>query len=166
MKVGYESVGRNKIRINPSQTLEGGKLFITGTVTPQSGGFGNAMPRFLMGLVTSVKNVSIGYTEDKGTTLPGFLPEARWLGQERFGGGSAPGFKFLFCGQLKDFVITAALKLWVTTDSSQTNPFLMNVSKIVYVTVMLEPIRKLRVTLSSNWTRAKNSSEYIIYDGN
>lgn len=166
VKVGYESVGRNKIRINPSQTLEGGKLFITGTVTPHSGGFGNAMTRFLMGLVTSVKNVSIGYTEDKGTTLPGFLPEARWLGQERFGGGSAPGFKFLFGGQQKDFGITAARKGWVTTDSSQTNPFLMNVSKNVYVTVMLEPIRKLRVTLSSNWTRAKNSSEYIIYDGN
>ena len=95
--MGYESVGRNKIRINSSETLEGGKLLVTGTETPHAG-VGNAVARFFVGILTGFKTLSVGYSEDKGTTLPGFLPEARWLGQQSYNGSSAPGFKFLFGG--------------------------------------------------------------------
>lgn len=164
VKLGYESVGKNKIRINPSQSLDSGKLMVTGTETPHAG-IGNSMLRFFMGIVTGVKSINIGYSEDKGTTLPGFLPEARWLGQQSFNGSSAPGFKFLFGGQQSNFGMEAARKGWVTTDSSQNNPFLMNASRNIYVRATVEPIRKLRINLTSNWSRSRNSNEYIIYDG-
>lgn len=164
VKLGYESVGKNKIRINPSQNVDAGKLSVTGTVN-SNGGVVHSVSRFLWGIVTGIKNINIAYSEDKGTTLPGFLPEARWLGQERYNGGSAPGFHFLFGGQQKDFGIVAARKGWITTDSLQTNPFQMNASKGIYVRATLEPIRKLRIDLTSNWNRSKNSSEYIVYNG-
>ena len=150
MKVGYESVGRNKIRINSSETLEGGKLLVTGTETPHAG-VGNAVARFFVGILTGFKTLSVGYSEDKGTTLPGFLPEARWLGQQSYNGSSAPGFKFLFGGQDENFGLKAAGKGWITTDSTQNNPFLMNASRTVYVRALFEPIKKLRVNLTSNW---------------
>ena len=150
IKLGYESVGRNKIRINSSETLEGGKLLVTGTETPHAG-VGNAVARFFVGILTGFKTLSVGYSEDKGTTLPGFLPEARWLGQQSYNGSSAPGFKFLFGGQDENFGLKAAGKGWITTDSAQNNPFLMNASRTVYVRALFEPIKKLRVNLTSNW---------------
>lgn len=150
IKLGYESVGRNKIRINSSETLEGGKLLVTGTKTPHAG-VGNAVARFFVGILTGFKTLSVGYSEDKGTTLPGFLPEARWLGQQSYNGSSAPGFKFLFGGQDENFGLKAAGKGWITTDSTQNNPFLMNASRTVYVRALFEPIKKLRVNLTSNW---------------
>ena len=150
IKLGYESVGRNKIRINSSETLEGGKLLVTGTETPHAG-VGNAVARFFVGILTGFKTLSVGYSEDKGTTLPGFLPEARWLGQQSYNGSSAPGFKFLFGGQDENFGWKAAGKGWITTDSTQNNPFLMNASRTVYVRALFEPIKKLRVNLTSNW---------------
>ena len=150
IKLGYESVGRNKIRINSSETLEGGKLLVTGTETPHAG-VGNAVARFFVGILTGFKTLSVGYSEDKGTTLPGFLPEARWLGQQSYNGSSAPGFKFLFGGQDENFGLKAAGKGWITTDSTQNNPFLMNASRTVYVRALSEPIKKLRVNLTSNW---------------
>ena len=150
IKLGYESVGRNKIRINSSETLEGGKLLVTGTETPHAG-VGNAVARFFVGILTGFKTLSVGYSEDKGTTLPGFLPEARWLGQQSYYGISAPGFKFLFGGQDENFGLKAAGKGWITTDSTQNNPFLMNASRTVYVRALFEPIKKLRVNLTSNW---------------
>ena len=150
IKLGYESVGRNKIRINSSETLEGGKLLVTGTETPHAG-VGNAVARFFVGILTGFKTLSVGYSEDKGTTLPGFLPEARWLGQQSYNGSSAPGFKFLFGGQDENFWLKAAGKGWITTDSTQNNPFLMNASRTVYVRALFEPIKKLRVNLTSNW---------------
>ncbi len=149
IKLGYESVGRNKIRINSSETLEGGKLLVTGTETPHAG-VGNAVARFFVGILTGFKTLSVGYSEDKGTTLPGFLPEARWLGQQSYNGSSAPGFKFLFGGQDENFGLKAAGKGWITTDSTQNNPFLMNASRTVYVRALFEPIKKLRVNLTSN----------------
>ena len=150
IKLGYESVGRNTIRINSSETLEGGKLLVTGTETPHAG-VGNAVARFFVGILTGFKTLSVGYSEDKGTTLPGFLPEARWLGQQSYNGSSAPGFKFLFGGQDENFGLKAAGKGWITTDSTQNNPFLMNASRTVYVRALFEPIKKLRVNLTSNW---------------
>ena len=150
IKLGYESVGRNKIRINSSETLEGGKLFVNGPETPHAG-VGNAVARFFVGILTGFKTLSVGYSEDKGTTLPGFLPEARWLGQQSYNGSSAPGFKFLFGGQDENFGLKAAGKGWITTDSTQNNPFLMNASRTVYVRALFEPIKKLRVNLTSNW---------------
>lgn len=150
IKLGYESVGRNKIRINSSETLEGGKLLVTGTETPHAG-VGNAVARFFVGILTGFKTLSVGYSEDKGTTLPGFLPEARWLGQQSYNGSSAPGFKFLFGGQDENFGLKAAGQGWITTDSTQNNPFLMNASRTVYVRALFEPIKKLRVNLTSNW---------------
>ena len=150
IKLGYESVGRNKIRINSSETLEGSKLLVTGTETPHAG-VGNAVARFFVGILTGFKTLSVGYSEDKGTTLPGFLPEARWLGQQSYNGSSAPGFKFLFGGQDENFGLKAAGKGWITTDSTQNNPFLMNASRTVYVRALFEPIKKLRVNLTSNW---------------
>ena len=150
IKLGYESVGRNKIRINSSETLEGGKLLVTGTETSHAG-VGNAVARFFVGILTGFKTLSVGYSEDKGTTLPGFLPEARWLGQQSYNGSSAPGFKFLFGGQDENFGLKAAGKGWITTDSTQNNPFLMNASRTVYVRALFEPIKKLRVNLTSNW---------------
>ena len=150
IKLGYESVGRNKIRSNSSETLEGGKLLVTGTETPHAG-VGNAVARFFVGILTGFKTLSVGYSEDKGTTLPGFLPEARWLGQQSYNGSSAPGFKFLFGGQDENFGLKAAGKGWITTDSTQNNPFLMNASRTVYVRALFEPIKKLRVNLTSNW---------------
>ena len=150
IKLGYESVGRNKIRINSSETLEGGKLLVTGTETPHAG-VGNAVARFFVGILTGFKTLSVGNSEDKGTTLPGFLPEARWLGQQSYNGSSAPGFKFLFGGQDENFGLKAAGKGWITTDSTQNNPFLMNASRTVYVRALFEPIKKLRVNLTSNW---------------
>ena len=150
IKLGYESVGRNKIRINSSETLEGGKLLVTGTETPHAG-VGNAVARFFVGILTGFKTLSVGYSEDKGTTLPGFLPEARWLGQQSYNGSSAPGFKFLSGGQDENFGLKAAGKGWITTDSTQNNPFLMNASRTVYERALFEPIKKLRVNLTSNW---------------
>lgn len=165
IKAGYESAGRNKIKITPSQSLEGAKLEITGIQTPHAG-FANSMARFFIGVLTGIKNINIAYSEDNGTTLPGFLPEARWLGQESFNGSSAPGFKFLFGGQRESFGMEAARRGWITTDSIQNNPYQMNASRSVYVRTSFEPVKKLRVNLTANWMRSRNTSEYLIYDGN
>lgn len=164
VKIGYESVGRNKIRLKPSQNIDGAKLVVSGIETPHTDVLGTA-GRFFVGILTGVKNINVSFSEDKGTTLPGFLPEARWLGQQSFNGTSAPGFKFLFGGQSESFGMDAARKGWITNDTTLNSPFLMTASRSIYVRALFEPIKKLRINLTANWSRARNSSEYILYQG-
>lgn len=165
VKIGYESLGRNRVRIRPTENLDMAKIAVTGTARP-SGSPMKAVARFLTGIVTGVKSINIAYSEDRGTTLPGFLPEARFLGQERYNGSSAPGFRFLFGGQDDRFGIRAAEKGWITTDTTLNSPYLMNFSQSIYVRALFEPIKKLRINLTANRTRSRNTSEYLMYDGN
>lgn len=164
VKVGYESLGRNKVRIRPAENMNLAKINVTGVVRQTESPM-RAVGRFFVGLVTGIKSVNIAYSEDRGTTLPGFLPEARFLGQERYNGTSAPGFKFLFGGQSEQFGIRAAENGWITTDTTLNEPYLMNFSQSIYVRALFEPIKKLRINLTASRTRSRNTSEYLIYDG-
>ncbi len=165
IKVGYESAGRNKVKINSTENLDEAKIIVTGTekayVSPL-----NTIGRFFMGILTGVKNIRVSYAEDRSTTLPGFLPEARWLGQQSYEGRSAPGFGFLFGRQSEKFGIHAAQKGWITTDTTLNSPYMMNYSQNIYVSALFEPIRKLRIDLTASRSRSRNMSEYLLYNGN
>lgn len=41
----------------------------------------------------------------------------------------------------------------------------MNFSQSIYVRALFEPIKKLRINLTASRTRSRNTSEYLIYDG-
>ena len=164
VKVGYETVGRNKVRIKSTENLNEAKIAITGNERSYESTL-NKMGRLLMGVVTGVKNIRVSYSEDRSTTLPGFLPEARWLGQESYEGRSAPGFGFLFGGQSEKFGIRAAEKGWITRDSALNNPYQMSFSQNIYVSATFEPFKNFRVDLTANRSRSRNMSEYLYYDG-
>lgn len=164
VKAGYESLGKNRVKINSSENLENAKIAVTGSEKPYVSPL-NVAGRFLMGVLTGVKNISVSYTEDRGSTLPGFLPEARWLGQQGYNGTSAPGFKFLFGGQSKSFGLDAARKGWITNDTTLNSSYLMNYSQNIYVRALFEPVKKLKINLTANRSRSRNSSEYLLYDG-
>ncbi len=164
LNAGFETIGKNKVRVTPSQDMEVAKVLITGTENPAGSGV-RAVGRFLLGIVTGLKDINISYAEDRGTTLPGFLPEARWLGQQRYNGSSAPGFSFLFGGQSKNFGLRAAEKGWVTTDTTLNSPYLMDYTQNIYLRARFEPVKKLQINLTANRMRSRNSSEYLVYDG-
>lgn len=164
VKIGYETVGRNKVRINSTENLDEAKIAITGYERSYESAL-SKMGRFFMGIITGVKNVRVSYSEDRSTTLPGFLPEARWLGQESYEGRSAPGFKFLFGGQSEKFGIRAAEKGWITRDSALNSPYQMSFAQNIYVSATFEPFKNFRVDLTANRSRSRNMSEYLYYDG-
>lgn len=165
VKAGFETVGRNKVRIHSTMDLSKAQVLITGTERPYENPL-NRLGRLLMGVVTGVKNVRVSYAEDRSTTLPGFLPEARWLGQEGYEGRSAPGFGFLFGKQSEEFGIRAAENGWITRDSALNSPYQMAFSQNIYVSAMFEPFKSFRVDLTANRSCSKDLSEYLYYDGN
>jgi cell surface protein SprA len=106
----------------------------------------------LKGVLTSVKNIQINYTQNEGTVLPGFLPG---LG---FFGSSKPSLGFVFGGQ-DDVRYEAAKRGWLTTYPEFNQNFTQVVTKTLNLTANVDLFPDFKIDLSADRTYADNFSE-------
>lgn len=106
----------------------------------------------LIDVVTMVKRIQFGYTENNGSFLPGYLPTPGFIGTLR------PTFGYTF-GSQQDIRSIVASNGWLTTfpDFNQQYTEVQNTS--LDYSVNLEPMRDLKIDLTGNRTYAENVSE-------
>ena len=109
--------------------------------------------RFMLGM----KNISVNYSENRGTFLPGFKPKPHFMGQQW--SMMAPGLPFVF-GSQKDIRQTAVNEGWLTTDSTLNTLYKTNFSNNLTLRSTVEPIKQFRVELTANKTKSLNKQEY------
>ncbi|WP_414691870.1 cell surface protein SprA [Pedobacter sp. UBA4863] len=115
---------------------------------------------FMLGLLTSIKNVNVAYTQTKGTFLPGYLPKTKFFGLDDAG---APGLGFVF-GSQRDIRLMALNNGWITTDEQQMQLYVNTLREDFQLTSSIEPIRDLKVTLTASKNRTLNYSTNFKYD--
>ena len=114
----------------------------------------------LIGVVTSIKNIQVNYTENKGTVLPGYLPG---LG---FFGSSKPTLGFIF-GSQADVRYEAARNGWLTSFPEFNQNFTQVENKKLNLTAQLEVFPDLKIDLSADRSYTYNFSEqYDVTAGN
>ena len=113
--------------------------------------------RFALG----VKNISVNYSENKGTFLPGYLNEPHFLGQDW--SQASPGIPFVF-GSQKDIRYIAANNGWITKDTLLNSLYKKDVSTALTLRSTIEPIKQLKIELSANKTTSINNSEFFRWD--
>lgn len=118
-------------------------------------------PGFLLGLLTSIKNVNAAYTETKGIFLPGYLPTTDYLGIDAVTG--SPGLGFVF-GSQRDIRQMALTNGWITTDTLQSQLYINTLREDLSITSVLEPFRDFRITLTANRNQTMNYSTNFRYD--
>jgi cell surface protein SprA len=106
----------------------------------------------LIGVLTSVKNIQINYTENNGTVLPGYLPG---LG---FFGSSKPSLGFVF-GSQSDVRYEAARNGWLTSFPEFNQNFTQVENKKINVTAQMELFPDLKIDFTADRTYAYNFSE-------
>lgn len=119
---------------------------------------------YISRMVMSVRNVSINYTDNSGTTLPGYKPGIQIMGlDERFDG---PGAGFIF-GQQKDFgpnnlnfANYAANNGWLVQVPSLNTPYTTTNTKNFNARANLEPLPDMKIELTGSRNQAKNTSEF------
>ena len=111
-------------------------------------------------VLTSVKKIRVGYTENNGTILPGYIPEIGFLGRNRFRGGSAPTLGFVF-GSQRDIRQTAIANDWLLTNDDFSKTFsTRNLTKLD-LSAELRPAKNLNIELSASRIFASNISQQI-----
>jgi cell surface protein SprA len=150
------------VQINPTLTMTGlyNKLgFIRKSLNKTD--TVNKFSDVLVGLLTSIKNININFTQAKGTFIPGYLPTTKYFGVDDITG--APGLGFVL-GSQRDIRALAFSSGWLTKDELQTQLYINTLREDFQLTSNIEPIRDLRISLSATKNRTLNYSTNFRYD--
>ena len=166
-------IDANSIEFTPLADASQAMILVTGTPGEES------IAKKVLDLTTrvliGVKTISVNYSRNGSTVLPGYLPEPSLFGagkytpdQDMFGKylstQSAPGLPFLLGWQDENFARHAGSNGWITTDSTLNSPFEMDRSDRITVRSSIEPLPDLKITLSANRLYSNNFYEYYYYN--
>src|SRR3970282_1789905 len=113
----------------------------------------------LLGVLTSVKNVQINYTENSGTVLPGYTPGVGFLGSSR------PSLGFIF-GSQDDVRYEAAKNGWLTDYQDFNQNFSQVINRMFKATANVDLFPDFKIDLTADRSYSKNFSEqYDIFEG-
>ncbi|OFX43275.1 MAG: cell surface protein SprA [Bacteroidetes bacterium GWA2_30_7] len=165
-----EIVNENKIKFKTTQDYDGVKITVTGNKEKKPSIFKLVIDNTLL-VMMGVKNVSLSYSENDGTLLPGYLPKTKFFGSERYhpdsamfkkdiGSSWAPGIPFILGWQDRDFAKNAARNGWISNDSILNNAYTMTVSKNWNFRSNIEPIKGMKIDLNATHSKTENINEY------
>jgi cell surface protein SprA len=118
----------------------------------------NGFTRAAGKLVTMVRNVTLQYSENYSSRVPGYMDSTKYLGQDWK--TMAPGLDYVF-GKQPDtkWLEQKAAQGLLTRDSTFNFLYRQTFQQHLLVTAQLEPIRELVVNLSLEKTFSKDYSE-------
>lgn len=109
-----------------------------------------------------VRRASITYRESNSSTLPGFLGEPRFLGQQSLDGHSAPGYLYTFGIQEKGFVQKLDDNNKFYKDANIVTPIGIAYTSDLDLKANIEPIPGLKIDLNAKRYEAKNTSVLLV----
>ena len=166
-------VDANKIEFTPVADAPQAKITVTGKPGDQS--FMKDLLDLTTRMLIGVRTISVNYSVNGGTVLPGYLPEPRLFGAGDYNPGYdmfgndigtsfAPGMPFLMGWQNYNFAKRAAAKGWVTTDSLLNMPYLFTKNERISLRATVEPLPDLRIDVTADRSFSKNITEFYNYD--
>jgi cell surface protein SprA len=159
----YKYIGLTKTKNNrasitrPTTPPKPGEKIVA--VKPQTSNERNFFVSGLIGVLTSVKNIQIDYTENRGTALPGYTPGIGFLGTSR------PTLGFVL-GSQDDIRFQAAQNGWLTNYPDFNQNFTQVTNKILNYTANIDLFPDFKIDVNANRTFADNFSEqYDVTNG-
>ena len=163
VKGTLKAIDNNTAEFIPTGNANNGRIIITGTITQQSTP-AEVVRDMAMITLTSLKNISVSYSENNSTTLPGYTPCTHIAGVSFTDGHKlAPGVPFLIGMQDRNFAIKAINNGWITNDTTLNEPYLMTSSDNLQIRASFEMFKALKVELSTMRTLSRNMNEYYVF---
>lgn len=117
-----------------------------------------AVPKAFAKIVTSLKRISVQYTEDMGTLLPGYMDSTQALGMNLR--SSNPGWKYILGYQPDTSAINMLGAKGLLSRSQLFNQLIQQrYTQRITVTAQVSPLRDLNVDITFDRTFDKNYSE-------
>lgn len=116
-------------------------------------------------LLLSPRSASVRFRTARSMSLPLYRPDVGAVfGQSRAYGPMAPGLDFAFGFVGDDFVTRSKERGWLLCDDGQTSPANLTRSNELNVELTLEPVKGLKIVLTTNRTDSRTSRVQFMYD--
>jgi cell surface protein SprA len=165
VKGKIEAIDKNSAYFTPQMNAKSGRIIITGTITEKEEPL-KIVKDVALAVLSSLKNVSVSYSENNSTILPGYMPDSRFAGTDNYNGSRAPGFAFIAGFQDRNFAMKAVERGWITTDSTLIEPYVMTQAKSLQIRASFELFKALKVEMSAQRSHDDKMNEYYVFDGN
>ncbi|MCA1763442.1 MAG: cell surface protein SprA [Flavobacteriales bacterium] len=113
-------------------------------------------------LLMSLKNITVVYTQNEGTFLPGYNQESNIIGMNP--GFSAPGIDFVLGHQIADFNREAALRGWLVENEFINQQYMETYTEDFNLRVNFEPLPNLRVEFNSIRSKSLNDGSFYRFN--
>lgn len=125
--------------------------------TRESSGSGNKVIKGLLGVLMSLKDININYSELEGTLLPGYKPNVFLLGMDS--SFSSPGWGFILGSQDRTIRRELANDNLLATSTFLTTPFSQSKTVDLNLRANLEPFRDFRIQLDARKIKTSGYQE-------
>ena len=163
-KLNYKVVDENTVEI-----LDRGSETVKVTIKPnnkETKNFGSEFAEYTLRFLMMPKSASFRWRSGHSLNLPLFSPNVgNVFGQSLSHGPMSPGLDFAFGFYDKDYVNKAMDRGWLITNSDQISPALWTNSKEFNFELNLEPIKGLKIVLTSNLTDSRTEQMQFMYAG-
>ena len=157
-------LSKNKISFTTDKSYKKATIRVIGTIDKVDPLIQIIAERTLLAIL-GVKNLSVSYTSNDQTILPGYQPRTTAMGmQSNSEYGTAPGLPFIFGNQDESFIETAVQNNWVTSNPYQTNPYTMVHDENLSVRSNIEPIKGFRIDLTASYRFMTDYTRYYSYN--
>ncbi len=115
-------------------------------------------PKVLAKLLTSLKRITVNYSDNSSSSIFGFLDSTQALGMDFR--SMEPGWKYVF-GQRADtnFINKLGNRGLISKDTNINNQNMISYAQKISITAILEPVRDLHIALNVDKTFGMNYSE-------
>lgn len=165
VKFKYKTTGTNKLTITTKQAYSN----LTATVVtrdPNERSAAQWTGDVALKFLTMVRRLQVTYKETGSLVVPGFYPQAGFMGQDIGKGvASAPGFDFGFGFYPNDFLQKAKTNNWLSTDTTVVQPATQANTSDFDVKLTLEPFPGFKIQVNGKrYIAGSNSINYTYND--
>lgn len=161
--VKFKPVGNTKVTITPAADCAQANVSIT-TRNPNEKTPAQVAGDMFAYVGTMFRRLQVTYRETNSMTLPGFEPEAGFMGQRKMEGGYAPGYDFAFGFIPNNMVERAKEQGWLSGDTSIVQPATRAHTSDLDIKLTLEPLPGFKIQLNGKRYMAQSNSIIYSYD--
>lgn len=163
VKLKFNTVSTTKITVESPVKLENVSIKIT-TQDPNKRTPAQITGDMFAYFGTMLRKVQVTYRNTTSLTIPGFAPQAGFMGQQRFNDMYAPGFDFAFGGFTDDFVEKAKNNGWLSGDTTVVQPATRSKTNDLDIKLVVEPFPGFKIQVNGKRYEAQSSSIIYSYD--
>ena len=163
VKLKYTATSKTKATIHSKESYDNLQITVT-TVDQNKRTGGQVVADMAAYIGTMFRKVQVTYRNTNSLTLPGFAPQAGFMGQQRFNDLYAPGFDFAFGFFDDSFVEKAKDNGWLSGDTTVVQPATRSKTNDLDIKLTLEPLPGFKIQVNGKRYEAESSSIIYSYD--